>query len=173
MKKITVFILSFLVICSLLAACKEDKVVDSFLAGEIWEAILKSSDSTDDGQVIAYKLKEDGTFLFYQSIDKNNYKSFIITASGYYEHDEDNKKLVLFNGNKTDSIELSYEYDEKTGILTLNGLVAFFLDGNKQDVKLNFAKVSKEHEDQYREDATMSYKIEKQTATTTTASVKD
>lgn len=167
MKKITALMLSFVVICSCFTACKKDETVDSFLSGEIWEAILKPSNASSDneGHIIAYQFKEDGTFLFYQSVDKSGYQSFVVTAGGYYEHDESNEKIILSSGDKTNNFEISYKYNEDTGILALNGPVAYFFDGTKEDVTLNFAMVSEEDKDHYKEDATMSYKIEEQATT--------
>lgn len=152
MKKITAFILSFIVICSLLAACKEDKTVDSFLAGGVWEAVLKSSDSTSNGQVIAYKFKEDGTFLFY--------KNLYITAAGYYEHDEEKEELVLSNSDNSEEIKCTCKLDEE-GILTIKGAVFKTADGDSKEVELNFSKISEDDEKYYKEDATIGYVVEK------------
>lgn len=157
MKKITAFLLSFLVICSCFAACKEEEKANTFLAGGIWEAVLKSSDT--EGQIIAYKFKEDRTFLFYQSLRQ----SLVITAGGYYEHDENKEKLVLTNADQSQKIEISCKYNKDDGILTLDGPLFSPSNDDQQDVKLNFAKVPKEDEKYYREDATMSYNIKKQT----------
>lgn len=157
MKKITAFLLSFAVICSFFTACKEDKTADSFLAGGVWEAVLKSSDG--EGMIIAFKFKEDGTFYFYQSINNN----LVITAGGYWEHDDEKEELVLTNEGNTQEFNISCKYSEADNILTLNGPIASFIDGTKDDVEFSFSKLSEEEEQYYKEDATISYNIEKQT----------
>lgn len=152
MKKITAFVLSFLVICSCLTACKEDETVDSFLAGGIWEAVLKSSDSTDKGQVIAYKFKEDGTFLFY--------KNLYIIASGYYKHDEEKEELILSNADHSEEIKCTCKLDEE-GILTIKGAVFKTADGDSKEVEIKFSKISEDDEKYYKENATIGYVVEK------------
>lgn len=154
MKRVTAFILSFLVICSCLASCKKDETVDSFLAEGIWEAVLKSSD-TEEGQVIAFKFKDDGTFLFFQNL--------IVIAGGYYEHNEEKEELVLTNADSSKEIDISCKYSENNEILTLRGAITSLLGITEEDVEFNFAKVSEDDEKYYREDATIAYNIEKQT----------
>lgn len=151
MKKITAVLLSFLIICSCFAGCKEEKKVDSFLIGGIWEAVLKSSDTS--GQVIAYKFKDDGTFLFYQNL--------IITAGGYFEHDEEKEELILTNADSSQKLEISCKYSDD-GILTLNGPLVLADDSSRKDAEINFKRLSSEDEAYYKENATTSYVIEKQ-----------
>lgn len=151
MKKITAIILSFLVFCSLLTACKENKVVDSFLAGEIWEAILKSPDSTNNGQVIAYKFKEDGTFLFY--------KNLYIIASGYYEHNEEKETLIFSNSDNSEEIKCTCKLDDE-GILTIKGAIFKTADGDSKEIELRFSKLSEDDEKYYKENATIGYVVE-------------
>ncbi|MCD8328253.1 MAG: hypothetical protein LUC25_04055 [Ruminococcus sp.] len=171
MKKFTAIMLSLLLAGSLLTACNDDDsssedseenevVCDTFIVGGVWEAILKTSDT--EGEVIAYKFKEDGTFYFFENL--------YATVAGYYEHDEDAETLVLTNSTGSDEIDLTCTYqtaydeedEEDKEYITIEGpLLATSDSDEREDVTITFVRLSSEDEAYYSEDTTYSYALEK------------
>ncbi len=171
MKKFTAIMLSLLIAGSVLTACNDDDdsssesseenevVCDTFIVGGVWEAILKTSDT--EGEVIAYKFKEDGTFYFFENLYAN--------VAGYFEHDPDAETLVLTNATGSDEIDLTCTYqtvydeedEEDKEYITIEGpLFATSDSDEREDVTITFIRLSAEDEAYYSEDTTIGYALE-------------
>ena len=166
MKRILAALCVVFCICFSLAACSEKnessgKKTDSFLVGGIWEAVIKTAD--DNGYVIAYQFKDDGSYLLYNNL--------VVLSEGEFKNDDSTITLINPQDN-TKTWVATYTYDEESGVLVMEGQVGSAETSNASDdsdatdavqtMKLKFKRIDKEEETYYDESKRVSWKWEKQ-----------
>lgn len=167
MKRILAALCVVFCVCLSLAACSEkddssSKKTDSFLAGGIWEAVIKTADN--DGYVIAYQFKDDGSYLLYRNL--------VVISEGEYKNDDSTITLINPQDNSKSWVA-TYTYDKESGVLVMEGKSGSTATDNKSDdsdtteavptMKLSFTRITKEEETYYDESKRLSWKWEKQT----------
>lgn len=148
MRKILVPLLISVLMCVGLCGC-ENKKVDSFLCGGIWEAVMQHSEDSD-AYLLAYQFKNDGTYVVYNNL--------IVTSAGYFEHDGEELKLI--SPDRTQSNDLTVKYDEESKVLTLTGKVS--VKDDAREISIKFQRIDEADEKYYKESNTTKIEVKKE-----------